>query len=59
MTATPKESTHVVTPSRLGRYLDKKLADDRHLRYVGVQGEVSNLRVQTNGNMYFSITAPT
>jgi exodeoxyribonuclease VII large subunit len=45
----------VITPSRLGRYLEKKLADDRHLRYVGVQGEVSNLRVQANGNVYFSL----
>jgi exodeoxyribonuclease VII large subunit len=45
----------VITPSRLGRYLEKKLADDRHLRYVGVQGEVSNLRVQSNGNVYFSL----
>jgi exodeoxyribonuclease VII large subunit len=45
----------VITPSRLGRYLEKKLADDRHLRYVGVQGEVSNLRVQPNGIIYFSL----
>jgi exodeoxyribonuclease VII large subunit len=45
----------VITPNRLARYLEKKLADDRHLRYVGVQGEVSNLRVQANGNVYFSL----
>jgi exodeoxyribonuclease VII large subunit len=45
----------VITPRRLGAYLEKKLADDRHLRYVGVQGEVSNLRAQDNGNMYFSL----
>jgi exodeoxyribonuclease VII large subunit len=45
----------IITPGRLGRYLEKKLADDRHLRFVGVQGEVSNLRVQDNGNMYFSL----
>jgi exodeoxyribonuclease VII large subunit len=45
----------VITPIRLARYLEKKLADDRHLRYVGVQGEVSNLRVQANGNVYFSL----
>ncbi|MGD0053747.1 MAG: exodeoxyribonuclease VII large subunit, partial [Vulcanimicrobiaceae bacterium] len=30
-------------------------ADDRHLRYVGVQGEVSNLKAQANGNVYFSL----
>jgi exodeoxyribonuclease VII large subunit len=48
-------STPVITPSRLGRYLDKKFSDDRHLRYLGVQGEVSNLRVQANGNVYFSL----
>jgi exodeoxyribonuclease VII large subunit len=45
----------VITPIRLARYLDKKFTDDRHLRYVGVQGEVSNLRVQPNGNLYFSL----
>jgi exodeoxyribonuclease VII large subunit len=45
----------VITPNRLARYLEKKLADDRHLHYVGVQGEVSNLRVQANGNVYFSL----
>ena len=45
----------VITPQRLSRYLEKKLTDDRHLRYVGVQGEVSNLRVQANGNVYFSL----
>lgn len=48
-------ATPVITPGRLGRYLEKKLADDRHLRYVGVQGEVSNLRAQSNGNVYFSL----
>jgi exodeoxyribonuclease VII large subunit len=47
--------TPVITPSRLERYLTKKLADDRHLRYVGVRGEVSNLRAQSNGNLYFSL----
>jgi hypothetical protein len=36
----------VITPIRLARYLEKKFADDRHLRYVGVQGEVSNLKPQ-------------
>ncbi len=45
----------VITPSRLGRYLEKKLGDDKHLRLVGVQGEVSNLRAQPNGNLYFSL----
>ena len=55
MSAPSSAATHVVTPVRLFRYLDKKLSDDRHLRYVGVQGEVSNLRVQTNGNVYFSL----
>ncbi len=47
--------TPIISPSRLGRYLEKKLADDKHLRLVGVQGEVSNLRAQPNGNLYFSL----
>lgn len=55
MSANGQNAPPVITPSRLGRYLEKKLADDRHLRYVGVQGEVSNLRVQANGNVYFSL----
>jgi len=55
MTATPASKTPVITPSRLGRYLEKKFTDDRHLHYVGVQGEVTNLRVQPNGNTYFSL----
>ena len=55
MSAAGAPSTPVITPSRLGRYLEKKLTDDRHLRLVGVQGEVSNLRAQANGNMYFSL----
>jgi len=45
----------VITPNRLRLYLEKKFTDDRHLRYVGVQGEVSNLKVQPNGNVYFSL----
>jgi exodeoxyribonuclease VII large subunit len=55
MSATSSGNAPVVTPIRLARYLEKKFLDDRHLRYVGVQGEVSNLRVQPNGNVYFSL----
>ncbi len=55
MSVSPAAKTPVITPSRLGRYLEKKLSDDRHLQFVGVQGEVSNLRVQPNGNTYFSL----
>jgi exodeoxyribonuclease VII large subunit len=55
VTAPASTATPVITPGRLGRYLEKKLADDRHLRFVGVQGEVSNLHAQANGNLYFSL----
>ena len=55
MSATPLSRAPVITPSRLGRYLEKKFSDDRHLHYVGVQGELTNLRVQPNGNTYFSL----
>jgi exodeoxyribonuclease VII large subunit len=55
MSAPAQSGPPVITPARLERYLEKKLADDRHLRYVGVQGEVSNLRAQANGNTYFSL----
>ncbi len=55
MSTTPAEGTRVITPSHLGRYLERKLAADRNLAYVGVQGEITNLRVQPNGNTYFSL----
>ncbi len=55
MSAPSSVNAPVITPVRLARYLDKKFADDRHLRYVGVQGEVSNLKPQPNGNLYFSL----
>jgi exodeoxyribonuclease VII large subunit len=55
MSVPSSANTPVITPNRLARYLEKKLADDRHLHFVGVQGEVSNLRVQANGNVYFSL----
>ena len=40
VSVTPASRTPIITPSRLGRYLEKKLTDDRHLQYVGVQGEI-------------------
>ena len=55
MNGSTEADTPVVTPSRLGRYLDRKLSGDRHLRHVGVQGEVSNMRALSNGNVYFSL----
>lgn len=55
MSVPSSASAPVITPDRLRRYLEKKFSDDRRLRYVGVQGEVSNLRVQPNGNVYFSL----
>ncbi len=55
MSAEAAPQTPVIPPSRLGRYLERKLNADRHLQYLGVQGEVSNLRVQPNGNTYFSL----
>jgi len=48
-------SAPVITPNRLRLYLEKKFADDRTCANVGVQGEVSNLKVQQNGNVYFSL----
>lgn len=55
MSAPAPSGPPVITPARLERYLEKKLADDKHLRFVGIAGEVSNLRAQANGNMYFSL----
>lgn len=51
----PATGPRIVTPGRLLRYLEKRFADDRNMHYLGVQGEVSNLRLQPNGNAYFTL----
>jgi exodeoxyribonuclease VII large subunit len=52
---TPNPNVPVISPARLFRYLTRKFAEDRHLQTVGVQGEVTNLRMLANGNWYFQL----
>jgi exodeoxyribonuclease VII large subunit len=44
-----------VAVGRLANYIGRRLGEDPKLRWLGVRGEVSNLRPQTNGNVYFDI----
>ncbi len=49
------EAPFVVSVSRLANYVQKKLKADRRLQFLGIQGEVSNLRRQDNGTCYFDL----
>ncbi len=44
-----------LTVTALNRYLKAKFEQDRHLSRVYLKGEVSNLRRQYNGHIYFTI----
>ncbi|MBV8423938.1 MAG: exodeoxyribonuclease VII large subunit, partial [Candidatus Eremiobacteraeota bacterium] len=53
----PQESTSakVVPVSRISVYLRNVLGNDKWLRNVGVQGEISNLSPSKNGHVYFDL----
>jgi exodeoxyribonuclease VII large subunit len=44
-----------VSVRRIAAYLRKKVEDDPKLAFLGVEGEVSNLRVNASGHAYFAI----
>lgn len=44
-----------VSVGRLARYIKSRLGDDPKLRFIAVRGEVSNLRVQEAGHVYFDL----
>ena len=48
-------SVRVVGVSRLANYLKRKLESDRNIAAVGVEGEISNLRIQPSGSVNFSL----
>jgi exodeoxyribonuclease VII large subunit len=50
--ATPYPTVPV---GRLANYIARRLGDDPKLRWIGVRGEVSNLRPHTSGHVYFDI----
>ena len=47
----PRERRRSSRPRGSNAISRRNCADDQHLRYVGVQGEVSNLRAQANGKI--------
>ena len=44
-----------VSVARLANYLKRKLDADKNLAFVGVEGEISNWRVQSSGHVNFSL----
>ncbi|HEX3549866.1 MAG TPA: exodeoxyribonuclease VII large subunit, partial [Candidatus Elarobacter sp.] len=55
MTTTARADVRVVAVSRLANYIGTLFARERAFARLGVRGEVSNLRVQPNGNAYFDL----
>jgi exodeoxyribonuclease VII large subunit len=55
VTASERAGVRVVGVSRLANYIGGLFARERAFARLGVRGEVSNLREQTNGNVYFSL----
>ena len=48
-------NVRVVGVARLANYLRRKLEADQKLAQIGVEGEISNLRVQSSGSWNFSL----
>ncbi len=55
MTAGAHADVRVVGVSRLANYIAKMFERERNIARLGVRGEISNLRTQPNGNLYFSL----
>ncbi len=55
MTTSAHADVRVVSPSRLANYIATLFSKERAFARLGVRGEVSNLRVQPNGNAYFDL----
>lgn len=55
MTTGARADVRVVGVSRLANYIAGMFGRERVLAQLGVRGEISNLRVQPNGNAYFDL----
>lgn len=44
-----------LTVTAINKYLEKKYVNDPYLKEVYLKGEVSNLKLHTSGNLYFSL----
>ncbi len=50
-----RSDVRVVGVARLANYIAKMFERERNFGRIGVRGEISNLRTQPNGNVYFSL----
>lgn len=48
-------SVPIVSVGRLANYIGRRLTDDPKLRRVGVKGEITGLKPQPNGTLYFDL----
>jgi len=55
VTGGARADVRIVAVSRLANYIAKLFGRERAFARLGVRGEISNLRVQTNGNAYFDL----
>ena len=55
MTSGARADVRVVAVSRLANYIAGLFQRDRAFARLGVRGEISNLRLQANGNAYFDL----
>ena len=55
MTPSARADVRVVAVSRLANYIASLFTREKVLARLGVRGEISNLRLQANGNAYFDL----
>ncbi|HEY0382143.1 MAG TPA: exodeoxyribonuclease VII large subunit [Candidatus Elarobacter sp.] len=55
MTSIARADVRIVAVSRLANYIAGLFTRDRAFARLGVRGEISNLRQQANGNVYFDL----
>ncbi|HWT04983.1 MAG TPA: exodeoxyribonuclease VII large subunit, partial [Xanthomonadales bacterium] len=55
MTSGTRADVRIVAVSRLANYIAGLFARERAFARIGVRGEISNLREQANGNVYFDL----
>ena len=55
VTGGTRADVRIVAVSRLANYIAGLFARERNFARIGVRGEISNLREQANGNVYFDL----
>ncbi|MBV9440118.1 MAG: exodeoxyribonuclease VII large subunit [Candidatus Eremiobacteraeota bacterium] len=51
----PQTEPRIVSVSRLANFIEKMFVNERRFVRLGVRGEVTNLKEQANGNVYFDL----